>query len=39
MAADDDNNLTEDRLLGLRVVDVIGQPSKPETHWYEDQAH
>ena len=22
-----------------RVVDVIGQPSQPETHWYKDQAN
>jgi len=27
------------RLNDGRVVDVIGQPSQPETHWYEDQAH
>jgi hypothetical protein len=27
------------RLKDCRVVDVVGQPSQPESHWYEEHAH
>jgi hypothetical protein len=27
------------RLNDGRVFDVLGQPSQPEAHWYDDQAH